>query len=683
MIYIDKKFLSIYDTNCQIDWISLEKLKPFLCRKINNVIYFTSKDVLYGIITSGDIRRAVSYGLGEVCINRTFTKVLEKDYVKALEIFKEKQAIHAIPVLCDDILIGEYNRRDAILPLMEGLGLEKGVINQVTNTYKRIAIVICDETVSSKMDIAKKMHKLLVQKCEKVDIIYGAKVLNIYEDYDICITLDEDDSAGLEALGYIFEKEDFVYKKNKAYSETMELAEAVDETLNPIKSAGINIVNLHISPENSRAREFETRINRKYSSILRNAAMTNELSGGFFQELDSEEYREHVGSEKDIVLRVKNGIGEIEDIDSKYRNYRSGERLTIGQPDNPEKTIYFFGQCVIRGAYVEDKDTIESILQKELNDQGYHIKVVNYGDCDPISTLRRIRIYFNERRIKPGDIVVTCVRNCFLPGIVNLNLIEKINFDDLSEAWFVDDFFHCNRKVNSFYAKELLSCLEEKGWLENKEQRESEIKLPDLLFHERYFSDIDMSNRDVGAIVMNCNPFTYGHRYLIEKSKAQVDLLVIFVVSEDKSLFSFNSRYAMVKAGTRDIENVVVIPSGDNVLSQRNFPEYFIKSVDEDTEKNAEKDIEIFARDIAPHLNISKRFVGEELTDEVTRHYNDAMKKILPKYGIELVEIPRKEIEGRPISATTVRACLTNNDMERLKRLCPQSTLDIMFWENK
>ena len=42
----------------------------------------------------------------------------------------------------------------------------------------------------------------------------------------------------------------------------------------------------------------------------------------------------------------------------------------------------------------------------------------------------------------------------------------------------------------------------------------------------------------VGAIVMNANPFTKGHRYLIEKAAAECGFVYVFVLSEDKSVFS-------------------------------------------------------------------------------------------------------------------------------------------------
>ena len=53
-----------------------------------------------------------------------------------------------------------------------------------------------------------------------------------------------------------------------------------------------------------------------------------------------------------------------------------------------------------------------------------------------------------------------------------------------------------------------------------------------------------------GAVVMNCNPFTLGHRYLIEQAAKECDRLLVFVLSEDRSYFKTADRMAMVKAGT-------------------------------------------------------------------------------------------------------------------------------------
>ena len=55
------------------------------------------------------------------------------------------------------------------------------------------------------------------------------------------------------------------------------------------------------------------------------------------------------------------------------------------------------------------------------------------------------------------------------------------------------------------------------------------------------------------------------------------------------------------------------------------------------------------------------------------------MKKILPEYGIQPIEIPRKEIGGEQISASLVRKCIEENKTETLEMLVPESTLKILF----
>jgi cytidyltransferase-like protein len=53
-----------------------------------------------------------------------------------------------------------------------------------------------------------------------------------------------------------------------------------------------------------------------------------------------------------------------------------------------------------------------------------------------------------------------------------------------------------------------------------------------------------------GAIVMNANPFTLGHRYLIETAAKEVNNLYIIVVKENRSLFSYDDRKRMITKGT-------------------------------------------------------------------------------------------------------------------------------------
>jgi [citrate (pro-3S)-lyase] ligase len=173
----------------------------------------------------------------------------------------------------------------------------------------------------------------------------------------------------------------------------------------------------------------------------------------------------------------------------------------------------------------------------------------------------------------------------------------------------------------------------------------------------------------IGAVVMNCNPFTLGHRYLIEKAAAECDFLYVFVVEEDKSEYSFEDRLALVEKGVPNIRNVKVLPSGKFIISTLTLPEYFEKS--KEITIDATYDIETFARHIAPALNISRRFAGDEPTSYITRQYNQAMKDILPKHGIEFIVFQRKEFNGIPVSASTVRKLVEEGKYEDIKNLVP------------
>lgn len=182
-----------------------------------------------------------------------------------------------------------------------------------------------------------------------------------------------------------------------------------------------------------------------------------------------------------------------------------------------------------------------------------------------------------------------------------------------------------------------------------------------------------------GAIVMNCNPFTLGHRYLIETASAQVEHLYILAVEEDRSVFKFNDRIEMIRRGVADLPNVEVIPSGKFVISSLTFPEYFEKSEKQGEAVDTTTDIEIFCTYIAPALHIKTRFVGEEPLDMVTNQYNMCMKKMLPEYGIDIIEIKRKESGEAPISASRVRKLLAEKNYDEVKTLVPTTTYDYLI----
>ncbi len=177
------------------------------------------------------------------------------------------------------------------------------------------------------------------------------------------------------------------------------------------------------------------------------------------------------------------------------------------------------------------------------------------------------------------------------------------------------------------------------------------------------------------ALVMNANPFTYGHQYLAETASKNCDTLHLFVVSEDASLVPFAVRRRLVEAGTAHLPNVVLHDSGPYIISSATFPSYFLKDEAAVIEGHARLDLSVFTR-IAGALNVTARYVGEEPTSQVTGIYNEIMQQELPKAGIKCVILPRKESGGKVISASTVRSCIKGGDFAALRDMVPPSTFD-------
>ena len=222
-----------------------------------------------------------------------------------------------------------------------------------------------------------------------------------------------------------------------------------------------------------------------------------------------------------------------------------------------------------------------------------------------------------------------------------------------------------------------------------------------------------------GVLIMNANPFTLGHRYLVEQAAlalgpstgsgtervsvgepvegvsdgepVEPPKLTIIPVKEDASRFPYTERLAMLRAGCDGLADVV--EGSDYQISAATFPTYFLKDLSDAAETQMRLDIDLFGRHIAPALGARARFVGTEPSDPLTARYNALMKELLPKYGVQLVEIPRLTLAGAsagsasrkcslpvpelaegPVTATEVRALLDEGRFKEASALTPAST---------
>lgn len=218
--------------------------------------------------------------------------------------------------------------------------------------------------------------------------------------------------------------------------------------------------------------------------------------------------------------------------------------------------------------------------------------------------------------------------------------------------------------------------------------------------YRKYLESLARPGRN-GAIVMNANPFTKGHRYLVEQAASQVDNLYVIVVKEDRSRFPYVERKAMIEAGCAGLDNVVVCEGSDYAISAATFPTYFLKKLDDATDTQIALDLDLFVNHIAQPLGVTVRFAGSEPEDALTRRYNELMAEILPgtsvavvrqdhqpdselvegsavrqaRRPIDFVEIPRLEQKGKPLSATSLRRALDKGGLKEAMEYIPKSTV--------
>ncbi|CAH5758224.1 [Citrate [pro-3S]-lyase] ligase [Klebsiella oxytoca] len=187
----------------------------------------------------------------------------------------------------------------------------------------------------------------------------------------------------------------------------------------------------------------------------------------------------------------------------------------------------------------------------------------------------------------------------------------------------------------------------------------------------------------IGAIVMNANPFTLGHRWLVEQAARQCDWLHLFVVKEDASFFSYQDRVALIEQGIAGIANVTLHPGSAYLISRATFPGYFFKDKGVVDDCHCQIDLQLFREHLAPALQITHRFVGSEPLCSLTRNYNLRMKELLEAPGetpaIQVVELERVEKDGAPISASRVRKLYKERQWSAIAPLVPPGTLSFLM----
>ena len=355
----------------------------------------------------------------------------------------------------------------------------------------------------------------------------------------------------------------------------------------------------------------------------------------------------------------------------------------ISSVGDGRRKIYLAGPCIVNGDEVFTEDELAVLLLETIEQENFNCEVIKV--CRPWFQYETFCEEILEFDICKNDIVI------FLDEALeeyDLDLTKAFRNYSGNDWLYLDVPIHTTRKGNELIVSELMeniilpeykkNCLQDDDIVLQYGKRQLNSREKEGI--EYFLKEIDnqvpshSGKKDVAAIVMTGNPFTYGHQYLVEWGSRNSDELYIFVVQEDAFLFSYKERTALIEAGTSHLKNVFILPGGKFLATKNTFRNYYEREKTDEREVDASKDIFFFSEYIAPHLHIKKRFVGEEPLDKVTAQYNRQLKENLPGYGIEVIEIPRKEYKNHVISASWVRQCIEAGEYCRIQSLVPRST---------
>ncbi|MFV0364653.1 MAG: hypothetical protein ACK5LL_16410 [Suipraeoptans sp.] len=380
----------------------------------------------------------------------------------------------------------------------------------------------------------------------------------------------------------------------------------------------------------------------------------------------------------------------------EFINCFDGFRETSFRPDQFSTRVFMFGNSLVFGRGADDSQTMASVLQRRIIEYSNKNSSVPQVVQNCANGSRDYNDLISRFPFEKNDIAILFINASELEleylkkvkGFTCCNMQSVVERPNKMNEIFYDVSSHMNFVGYEACANKLFGILEEEKILEPKEYTKRRFMVgKNVLVSEQvalreYIKYLKNNKKDendsVGAIVMNCNPFTLGHRYLVEKAASEVSCLYLFVVEEDRSFFPFTDRMKLVKEGVSDLKNVVVLKSGRFIISTTTFKEYFNKEESQEIQIDPTNDVVTFGEKIAPVLSIKKRYLGEEPLDKITKQYNDALYSILPQYGIKVEIIPRKNYEANPISASRVRALLEEKRFTDIRKLVPKTTYDYL-----
>lgn len=188
-----------------------------------------------------------------------------------------------------------------------------------------------------------------------------------------------------------------------------------------------------------------------------------------------------------------------------------------------------------------------------------------------------------------------------------------------------------------------------------------------------------VSDNKKACVIINANPMTLGHVFLIETAANENDEVLVFVVSEDLSSFPFIDRFEIIKKATSHLKNIIVLPTLSYLVSKITFPKYFLKEDQLIKDEQTLIDVLVYKEFYTKIFNIKRRYLGEEPFSFNTDKYNKVLKDHL---GGHITIITRKKVGSHVVSASLVRKLIKANKLKKIKKYVPLATYDYLISES-
>lgn len=656
---------------------SIENDLFFEAYKNNGVLVVYDREKLKGIVTYEQ------YSRGNAKIQKEKVFMNQSVFKQAHMIFNKNKELVLLPVIIDgDIICFCYDNAKTSYMYF--------AINMILDYYETDDNMLCLQEHYEGIKCVRlvgfnewtyRLYRVLKKEGLPIDVD-GAlwNCVNIYSDevcaveYEIFTVYGEGTSSLYQSNVY----NEFSFLCLLAYEEKLALSYRLKEEYRPkFDNFYICLVpSLEELDRTSMDEQIRRRLDVSTTSLEKNINLPhNEIYMYQFEKVSGFSAERWIEQQKAEQERIYDSIISINGIKALKKG-------------NGKNTIYLIGPCIVAETGVRSSESLSSYIYsaicKENLDYALISIVTESWNCafllDCVKSIP----------IKRNDFIFIIEQNISASHKSwesDIDILQVFNDRGEDATWFYNNPIHTNKygnmaiadciyheitKRSALYSNDYLvqkgECLDERS-IENVNEYIHKIKSE--------CTDVPEKAK-IGAIVMNCNPFTLGHRYLIEYAVARVDFLYIFVLEEDKSFFTFDERYKLVQEGTKDLKNVKVFPSGDFIISVKTFPSYFRKQTFQDVCKDACKDAQIFADLIVPGLNIKARFIGEEPLDETTRQYNKILHNTLESIGVDVHEIPRLEMDDNIVSASKVRKYYEENRWDMIKQMVPEHVYDYL-----